>query len=350
MTNTLLFSLRARRFVLAAGFSCFAGSLAAQQLPDPQLDGAVRAVVTQLAADCPIADAGDQAAFDRCRGKLFGESRFRQILNPITLWGRQRDPKMLLKDTNLTQFAPDVLAGMYVPLFMFDGNYKLSFNEKEKLWLATLGVGFRNRLQPGEFPYPFWHDADKWSTYENAKSILLWIDPQTAKVRFAQFSRDGERPDLPVALKAVPPQFDGKWVWTDKLGRTQPTVTLFDGLFRADNPYKEKLSASYRELATSLRDGQCLSCHVPENPGGLKRLVLLQSPAHAAAEIKRVLRDIESGAMPRDEFDMERPLEPALKKALLEKGGEFSRLVDLAHEWERNVPASVQASVGLNSK
>jgi hypothetical protein len=350
MMNLTFHASRTHRLALVASFILAAGPLAAQQSPDARIDGAVRAVVSQLAADCPLADAGDQAAFDRCRGKLFGESKFRQLLSPITLWGRQRDAKMPLKDTKLTQFAPDVLAGMYVPLFMFDGNYKLRFDDKEKLWLATLGVGFRNRLQPGEFPYPFWHEADKWNTYENAKSILLWIDPQTAKVRFAQFSRDGERPDMPAALKATPPQFEGQWVWTDKLGRTQPTVTLFDGLFRADNPYKEKLSASYRELATSLRDGQCFSCHVPANPNGMSRLVLLQSPAHAAAEIKRVLRDIENGTMPRDEFDMEKPLDPAIKKALLERGGEFSRLVDLAHEWERNVPSGVQASIGPNTK
>ncbi|MFD2271089.1 hypothetical protein ACFS07_08035 [Undibacterium arcticum] len=47
--------------------------------------------------------------------------------------------------------------------------YKVTYNEREKLYLATLGVVFRNRLQPGQFPYPFWHDAAKWNTYEKCK-------------------------------------------------------------------------------------------------------------------------------------------------------------------------------------
>lgn len=323
------------RTLLSAVLALAASTAMAQQQMAPVIDAQVREVAAQLATDCPMMDAGDKAAFDRCRQQLFGESKLRQLLSPITMWGRQRDPSMALKDTKLTQFAPDVLAGMYVPLFMFDGKYKLRYDEKEKLWLATLNVRFRNRLQPGEFPYPFWHEADKWGTYENARTMLLWIDPQTAKARFAQFSRQGDTPELALSERATPPQFDGKWVWTDSNGRTQPAATLFDGVFRKDNPYKEKLSASYREFAIGLREGQCLSCHSPDNANGMKRLVLLQSPAHAAAEIKRVLRDVETGAMPRDEFDVEKPLDAALKKTILEKGGEFSRLVDQAREWER---------------
>jgi len=335
MFASVLNRFLSRKWIVAASLVLSFPVLADVPVNAP-LEAAVKAVTAQLSSDCPLVDAGDQAAFDSCRSRLFGDSKFRQLLSPITLWGRQRDPAMALKDTKLTQFAPDVLAGMYVPLFMFDGSYKLVYNEREKLWLATLGVGFRNRLQPGQFPYPFWHESDKWNTYENAKSMLLWIDPQTSHVRFAQFSVRGDRPELPGDLKAATPHFDGKWLWTDSNGRAQPAVTLFDGLFRNDNPYKQKLSDTYRDFAISLREGQCFSCHVPDNPSGMKRLVLLQSPAHAAAEIKRVLRDVDNETMPRDEFDVEKPLPPALKKTLLEKGGEFSRVVDLAREWERN--------------
>jgi hypothetical protein len=224
---------------------------------------------------------------------------------------------------------------MYVSLFMFDGSYKVSFNEREKLYMATLGVAFRNRLQPGQFPYPFWHDADKWNRYENAQSVLLYIDPQSRKIRIAQYSVQGDHALLAHPEKAVPPAFEGKWLWTDKDGKTQPAVTLFDGLFATDNPYKEQVSQSYRELANTLRESQCLSCHVPNNPEGMKRLVLLQSPAHAASEIKRVLKAVRNEAMPLDEFGIEKQLDPKLKKALLEKGGEFDSLVDQARAWEQ---------------
>lgn len=304
-----------------------------------QIDASVRGIVEELQRACPLADAGDRSAAARCRHALFGDSRFREILSPFVLWGRQRDPAMALKETPLTQFAPDVLAGMYVPLFMFDGKYTLSFNEREKLYLATLGAAFRNRLQPGQYPYPFWHEPAKWNGYENANSLLLWIDPGTRKAKLAQFSVHGRPlPGYPAA-KATPPAFDGKWLWTDEQGKTQPAVTLFDGLFRDDNPHKPALEKSYRAFAIELRESQCFSCHVPDNPDKMKKLVLLQSPAHAAAEIKRVLRDVREKRMPLDELGIEKPLEPRLLKTLLESGGEFEKVVDAAREWERRAAA-----------
>jgi hypothetical protein len=318
--------------VLSAG-SAFAQTNA-QSGPDPKIEAIVRTLAAQVATDCPYADPGDQAAFDRCRQRLFGDSPLRRALNNITLWGRVSNPDAALKSTNFTQFAPDVLAGMYLPLFMFDGQYTLEYNTREKLWLARLNANFRNRLQPGQFPYPFWHVDDKWGTYENARSVLFWIDPATTRITVAQFSRQGNGPERAANDRAALPAFDGKWMWNDKHGRVQPATTLFDGLFHQNNPYKAQLSETYRDFALSLRDGQCLSCHSPDNANGMKRLVLLQSPAHAAAEIKRALRDVERDAMPRDDFDVEKPLDPAMKKVFLEKGGAFSRVVELARQWE----------------
>jgi hypothetical protein len=34
-----------------------------------------------------------------------------------------RTPGQRLKNTNLTQFAPDVIAGLYLSLFMYSGEY-----------------------------------------------------------------------------------------------------------------------------------------------------------------------------------------------------------------------------------
>jgi hypothetical protein len=224
---------------------------------------------------------------------------------------------------------------MYLPLFMFDGTYSVSYSEPNGMYLARLGVGFRNRLQPGQFPYPFWHDANKWNTYENAKAMLFWIDPKTGKTRVVQFTQLGEgAPAVPVQPIATP-AFDGKWLWTDSQGKTQPAVTLFDGLFDDENPYKQGLESTYRTLALALRESQCMQCHVPNNPKQSRKLVLLQSPAHAAAEIKRLLKQVQSDRMPVDEFGLEEALEPHLKSLLLERGREFEQYVDKAHAWER---------------
>lgn len=310
-------------------------SHAAEILTASQIEKSVEKITNQLKTLCPIADPSSQTAFDACRQGLFNDSQLKQAMSPVVSWGRQKDPALVLKETNLTQFSPDILAGLYIPLFMFDGKYKVSYNEREKLYLATLGVGFRNRLQPGQFPYPFWHEANKWDMYENARSLYFWIDPQTALIRFAQFSNAGEPVQGHVVNKAAPPAFNGQWLWTDAQGKTQPAVTLFDGLYSERNPYKPSLDKSYREFATSLRESQCLNCHVPNNPDKMKRLVLLQSPAHASGEIHRVLKSVRERKMPLDEQGIEKMLDPILEKTLLEKGGAFEKLVNAAADWEK---------------
>ena len=311
-------------------------SSATEALSPSAIENTIEKIALELKSFCPVADPSSQVAFDHCRQALFGDSLIKQALQqPVVLWGRQKDPNLRLKDTTLTQFSPEVISGLYFSLFMFDGKYKINYNEKEKLFLATLGVGFRNRLQPGQFPYPFWHEAAKWDMYENARSLFLWIDPRTSKIRFAQFSASGDAVVGHTVTKVVPAAFDGKWLWTDAQGKTQPAVTLFDGLYRQDNPYKPKLDQSYRDFAIALRESQCLSCHVPNNPEKMKKLALLQSPAHAAAEIHRVLKSVRDQKMPLDEQGIEMALDPAMEKTLLEKGGAFEKLIDAAADWER---------------
>ena len=129
-------------------------------------------------------------------------------------------------------------------------------------------------------------------------------------------------------------KFDDKWMWTDAAGRVQPQVTLFDGLFRAENPYLPKLDTAYKALALKMRDAQCDSCHVPNNPEGMKRLVLLQTPAHAAGEIERLMKAVRADKMPLDEVGIEQPLDAKLKSALLERGSAFEAVVHAAKDWE----------------
>jgi hypothetical protein len=123
-------------------------------------------------------------------------------------------------------------------------------------------------------------------------------------------------------------------MWMDKEGRIQPSVTLFDGLFRQNNPYLPKLDVTYRTLALRMRDAQCDHCHAPNNPLPMRRLVLMHTPAHAAGEIARLMTAVREDRMPLDDNGIEQPLEPALKRALLESGGAFEQLVKAAKDWE----------------
>ncbi len=291
-------------------------------------------VALELQRVCPPAAPGDQAAFDRCRRSLFGDSTLRRSLAPRLLWGRQnQNPAAALKDTNLTQFAPDVLAGMYLSLFMFSGEHSVEYVERERLYLVLLQSAFRNRLPPGQFPYPFWHDEAKWGVYQATKAVLLWVDPKTAKIVIGQFTERGAGSAV-VSTQPISPKFDGNWMWMDRDGRIQPRVTLFDGLFRQDNPYLPKLDFTYRTLALRMRDAQCETCHMPDNPYKMLRLVIMHTPAHAAGEISRLMKAVREDRMPRDETGIEQPLEPALKRALLESGSAFEALVKAAKDWE----------------
>ena len=160
-----MFGVISRRLV-TGGALLLAAFLAADaadiddDLPDlaDQVGQMASEVALELQQVCPPASPSDQAAFDRCRRSLFGDSALRRSLAPRLLWGRRnQDAGAALKDTNLTQFAPDVIAGLYLSLFMYSGEYSTEYVGRERLYLIRLRAGFRNLLPPGQFPYPFWH-------------------------------------------------------------------------------------------------------------------------------------------------------------------------------------------------
>src|SRR3989475_9797931 len=119
----------------------------------------------QTATACPLTSPADQAALDLCRAALFGDSSFRRGLAPVVLWGRPSPDGRRLRDTNLTQFAPDVLSGLYMPMFMFTGEYEIGFDPTDRLYHARLPALFRNALDPCQDPYPFLAYANKWADY-----------------------------------------------------------------------------------------------------------------------------------------------------------------------------------------
>src|SRR5258708_18493588 len=117
-------------FLLAGAFIA-AGALAAEDdLPDlgEEVERMAAEVALELQRVCPPASPADQAAFDRCRRSLFGDSAVRRSLAPRLLWGRRnQDAGAALKDTNLTQFAPHVVPGLYLSLFMVNGEPSLDY-------------------------------------------------------------------------------------------------------------------------------------------------------------------------------------------------------------------------------
>ena len=321
--------------LLAAALLAAAPARAQQDVPvPPAVEAMARSVAAELLMHCPLADANDAAAFESCRAGLYGDSVLRSHLPNILLWGRQSsNANATLRQTHLTQFAPDTWTHLYAPLFMFNGNYRIEWVAHEKQYLVRLEAAFRNRLAPGQFPYPFWHEEAKWNTYQNANGFLLWVHPQTARIQVAQFTNRAPNPPLQ-PVESVQHKFEGQWLWTDQAGRTQPAVTLFDGLYRSDNPYLGSLDRQYRDLALQMRESQCTSCHVPNNPDKMSRLVLLSTPAHAAGEIDRLIKSVREDKMPMDEFRNSYALSAEDKKWLLQSAESFRDTVRAARAWE----------------
>src|SRR2546429_219417 len=127
------------------------------------------------------------------------------------------------------------------------------------------------------------------AAYENANQIIFYLNRGSGLIDAALRSSQGSEEGLPPIRSVRPPAFDGQWVWSSAAGKPQPSTGWFDGLMQPDNPHLGDVIDGYRRFATTLRNASCLSCHVPSNPAGAKTLFLLQTPAHAAGEIRKVL-------------------------------------------------------------
>jgi len=226
---------------------------AAQDSQRGAVEHFIGTIVRQTATACPLASPADQLALDRCRASLYGDSALRKGLAPVVLWGRPSPDGRRLRDTNLTQFAPDVLSGLYLPMFMLTGDYEINFDPTERLYRARVSALFRNALDLGQYPYPFWHDAKKWADYQAANEVTLWVDPAKVKVVIMQFSARGKPDPRLTSVPRTPPAFDGKWMWTDTNGQSQPRPALFVGLMRGNNPYLAQLEGTFRDLAGELQ-------------------------------------------------------------------------------------------------
>lgn len=304
-------------------------------------------VIGELAANCPVKPVNDLDALKTCRAALFRDgSAFRSSLKSFILWGRPPggDMNATLKEFRATQFGNDVFTGVYAPMWMWDGNYEVEYIVRDKVYRIMASAAFRNELDYGQYPYPFWHEAKKWTDYEDANTVAIWVDPRTMKLSQFTFYKRADKPALVALTRRHTPTFDDKWMWVDSKGQQQPAPTLFVGLYSDKNPNLAKLDASYKKFALTMRDAQCDSCHVPNNPDKMKRLVLLQTPLHAASEIERVIKDIKRDRMPLDDTGIEKPLDEKLKARFLDDAEEFAAVVKAAREWEAANPA--KASMG----
>src|SRR4051812_20214078 len=118
-------------------------------------------------------------------------------------------------------------------------------------------------------------------------------------------------------------------------GERPAAATLFSEFYSPDNPNLTDLDTTYVKMAMSFRDANCAVCHQPEGHGKMNKLVLLQTPVHAASHIDAVLHEIRAGKMPEDDYGDAMDIDPSLKNRLVTDGEAFKNAIDAADAWER---------------
>ncbi len=301
--------------------------------PAAPLEIRAEALAASLAAACPIGHYDDEAAFEACSRAL------RVITLPFgnsVAWGGDQ-PEKRIKKKGLTHFSSQIFQSMYLPLFSFTGRWSLDEDKRSHTPIIRVEAYFRNALPAGDFPYPFWHSADKWTAYEAANELRFYLDPNSLAFIVTRGAA-GNESRRGIYAHADTPAFDGTWQWRDANGDQQPRVSLFGARYSQANPILPDLDQTYRSFALKVRDESCLNCHTPANLGQSDRLVLLQTPRHAAGEIDDVIEAIRSGKMPQDDIGLRKEIPVERRTAILNAAVSFREKLGLADEWEAAHP------------
>jgi hypothetical protein len=288
-------------------------------------------ITARLSVLCPRAATDDVEAHDKCAAGLRDASFIPFAPEGLLFGGDQ--PDLRLSKKQLTHFKPSIFQLMYLSLFMFSGRWSVDADARAQVGVIHIEAYFRNALPPGEFPYPFWHSADKWNAYETANELKFYLN-HDGQVFIITRSQGGSETNRGPWAHVTPPAFDGHWQWTDASGQLQPHASLFSNRYSPANPYLQPLDEAYRGFATEARKGTCLNCHAPNNEAGMDHLVLLQTPIHASGEIDRVLKEVKNGEMPEDDLGMRKEIDPKLREAIVRTGEALRDVLTQADQWE----------------
>lgn len=310
-------------------------------LKKPIQDIVAERIAKQLIAASPVVDPANAAARDEAGCRLADCADLMEAAGTRILWGgfnpaQGYDPDAYrLIDTSddtafqLTELNPTVWAKLYLSTFMFKGAYTM--RTEGRFTVLELEAEFRGKLDPGEYPYPFWHNPNKWTAYVNAEKVALVF----SSGRLLSAMRVA--PD-PLSLKLIKRDWDAQWTWTNEKGEPQPRVALYSYLFSKDNPHVADLDASYRRLEKTFRDQNCLSCHEPDNRSRINDLLLLNYPNQALIARRSLVAVLEDNKMPPGNELAHEPTgiqDEAVRKELITLAQEFERTADAAFAYER---------------
>jgi len=284
------------------------------------------AFAKELVRCAPSSKSDDTLARDKAAVLLRDSLLLKNSASEMILWGgRPADGSYKPDDYTLTEFSWFVWSNMYLSLFSFSGEHKII--EKDGLAILSAQCEFRGELEPGAYPYPFWHAPKKWASYDIAKAIDFVFKDDKLIAIF--------RTNVPDAKARKEHKWDGQWSWTDAKGE-QPHNALYDYMLAKENPHRVELDKAYREFALEARKHNCMSCHAPDNPSKMSKLSLLNYPNQALTFRHEVVSELDSNAMPpkTKEKATSGIDDPEQRKALLKLAKTFSDVGDKAMKFE----------------
>jgi hypothetical protein len=291
-------------------------------------------IATGLHAACPPSGADDEQARNACAAALTDFGLLRDSMANPFLWGGQPEQDGGVEDgwnleSHVTRFNPRVWRRLYLSLYSFPKDHTVEPLPDGRT-LLRLKPKFRNKLDMGAYPYPFWHRLSKWENYQLAQELVFVI--QGKKIVGAQrsFASYADRSSM------VPHEWGGQWEWRTG-GELMPFAALYTYLFSKDNPYVVDLEAAYRASEHKLREQNCLVCHSPDNGPAMNQLELFSYPNQALSARHRIVEQLEKNVMPTQDpargYTLGMSDEQA-RQELLELAKRFANLGDQAMQWE----------------
>lgn len=284
-----------------------------------------RAVVDSLADACPFGDdPADEVARDACANRLAGRAVLRSAMVEPFIWGGQRPAGGYALDKGTTRFNARVWRKLYASTFMYGA--EATIERVGEQTIAHVPVRFRGAMQPGAYPYPFWHSEKKWDAYNFATTIHLVFERGKWIGALRGAAQDTARPKTARA-------WDGAWHWQQD-GHGMPYVSLYRYAFSPDNPSVTCLDDAFRALEGAMRKQRCATCHAPDNRGKADQLELLVYPAQALGARHDIVAQLEDDTMPPADEHPAGIADAAEHAQLLTLARDFASAGDVALAWE----------------
>ena len=247
-------------------------------------------IVAALQAACPMAAPSDEDARALCSANLSADKYLSSVMkNPIMWGGQKAGTSYHPEESNMNYFNTFVWRRMYLSLMMFSGEPTIE-QTADGLTVVHMPLQFRNDLEIGSYPYPFWHSQNKWNAYQLAREFVMVI--QNGKWFGAMRSVDQD-----TTRAKVPHTWSGQWQWSD--GGTRDAVRLAVLVpVVEEQPNVARLDAAYRALSDGLRAQSCMQCHAPDNHAAITPLEFFNFPNQALTARDSIIARLQLNDMP----------------------------------------------------